>query len=96
MEVKLYKRTGTYYSEKDKKDKPYTNLYVQCNDQLIPIEAKYFPNPNFDNRDPAYSGRFSVLFAFSELLPNQEEKKDAAASSAAPKAAPSDVTGTAF
>ena len=80
MEVKLYKREGTYYSEKDKKDKPYTNFYVKCNDQLIPVEVKYFPNPKTDNRDPSYQGRFAVMSAFAELLPPQE-KTDATKSS---------------
>ena len=51
MEVKLFKKTGTYFSEKDKKDKPFTNFYIQCNDELIPVEVKYFPNPKTDNRD---------------------------------------------
>ena len=72
MEVKLYKKSGTYFSEKDKKDKPYTNFYIQCNDQLIPVEVKYFPNPKLDNRDPGYSGRFQVLSAFAEVLPEKE------------------------
>lgn len=74
MTVQLFKKTGTYFSEKDKKDKPYTNFYIQCNDQLIPIEVKYFPNAKFDNRDPGYQGRFQVLSAFAELLPDIEEK----------------------
>ena len=76
MEVKLYKRSGTYFSEKDKKDKPFTNFYIQCNDELIPVEVKYFPNPKTDNRDPGYQGRFAVLSAFAELLPDREETKN--------------------
>lgn len=74
MTVQLYKKTGTYFSEKDNKDKPYTNFYIMCNDQLIPVEVKYFRNPQFENRDPGYQGRFSVLSAFAELLPDKEEK----------------------
>ena len=76
MTVNLYKKTGTYFSEKDQKDKPYTNFYIKCNDQLIPVEVKYFPNPQFQDRDPGYQGRFAVLSAFAELLPEREEKKD--------------------
>ena len=76
MDVKLFKKTGTYFSERDKKDKPFTNFYIQCNDQLVPIEVKYFPNPAFDNRDPGYQGRFAVLSAFAEILPDKEEKKE--------------------
>lgn len=72
MTVNLYKKTGTYFSEKDQKDKPFTNFYIQCNDQLIPVEVKYFPNPKLDNRDPGYQGRFQVLSAFAEMLPVKE------------------------
>ena len=85
MNVQLYKKTGTYFSEKDNKDKPYTNFYIKCNDQLIPVEVKYFPNPQFQDRDPGYQGRFAVLSAFAEPLPEKEDKKD---TTAAPSVAP--------
>ena len=89
MNVQLYKKTGTYFSEKDNKDKPYTNFYIKCNDQLIPVEVKYFPNPQFQDRDPGYQGRFAVLSAFAEPLPEKEDKKDtSAALSAAPTVTP--------
>lgn len=71
--VKIFKKTGTYFSKEKNKDVPFTNFYVQCNDQLIPIEVKYFPNPQCDNRDPGYQGRFAVLSAFAELLPDRKE-----------------------
>ena len=87
MTVQLYKKTGTYFSEKDKKDKPFTNFYIKCNDQLIPVEVKYFPNALLDNRDPGYQGRFQVLSAFAETLPEKETKmKSASAEPAAPVA----------
>ena len=73
MTVKLYKKTGTYFSEKDNKDKQFTNFYIECNDQMIPIELKYFPNAAFENRDPGYQGRFAVVSAFAELLPSNTE-----------------------
>ena len=76
MTVTLYKKTGTYFSQKDNKDKQYTNFYVQCNDQLIPVEVKYFPNPQFQDRDPGYQGRFAVLSAFAAPLPERDEKKE--------------------
>ena len=76
MEVKLYKKDGTYFSERDKKDKPYTNFYIGCNDELIPVEVKYFPNPKLDNRDPGYSARFAVLRAFAAPLPEKEKKEE--------------------
>ena len=79
MTVNLYKKTGTYFSEKDKKDKPFTNFYIQCNDQLIPVEVKYFPNEQFQGRDPGYQGRFQVLSAFAEVLPDREPKKETVA-----------------
>ena len=74
MTVKLYKKTGTYFSQKDNKDKFFTNFYIQCNDKLIPIEVKYFPNPQFNDRDPGYQARFAVLSAFAEALPDEETK----------------------
>ena len=40
---------------------------------MIPIEVKYFPNPNFENRDPAFSNRKFLLEAFAELLPPRTE-----------------------
>ena len=76
MTVKLFKKNGTYFSEKDQKDKPFTNFYIQCNDQLIPVEVKYFPNPKLDNRDPGYQGRFAVLSAFAELFPENEKQEE--------------------
>lgn len=97
MTVQLYKKTGTYFSEKDKKDKPFTNFYIKCNDQLIPVEVKYFPNPATDNRDLGYQGRFQVLSAFAELLPDKKDEK-AATAPAAPavqSAAPTE-SGQAF
>lgn len=75
MEVKLWKKTGTYFNEEKKKDKPFTNFYVQCNDKFIPVEVKYFPNVDFGNRDPGYQGRFQVLSAFAELMPEKKEAK---------------------
>lgn len=72
-EVKLYKKNGTYFSKEKNKDVPFTNFYVQCNDQMIPVEVKYFPNPKTDNRDLGYQGRFAVLSAFAELFPEKEK-----------------------
>ena len=85
--LKLYKKEGTYFSEKDQKDKPFTNFYVACNDEIIPVEVKYFPNSKLDNRDPGYSARFAVLKAFAETLPEKptetEEKNDSVSDSEA-------------
>ena len=95
MVVQLYKKTGTYFSEKEKKDKPYTNFYIKCNDQLIPVEVRYFPNSQFENRDPAYQGRFAVLSAFAEQLPEKEDRKDKiAVPSAAPTTPAASTSGS--
>ena len=76
MLVNLVKRTGTYFSEKDNKDKPFVNFYLQCNDQLIPIEVKYFPQAKFDNRDPGYQKRLGIMEFCADLLPDPPEKED--------------------
>ena len=73
MQVKLYKKKGTYVDKKDNKEKQYTNFYVECGDKLIPVEPVFFPNSALDGRDPGYSGRKSVLEAFAELLPELPE-----------------------
>lgn len=73
VEIKLFKRTGTY--EKDGKDKQFTNYYLGLNDQLIPIEVKYFPNDRFGGRDPGYQGRVAALNLVAELLPEVPAKE---------------------
>jgi hypothetical protein len=72
MQVELYKKTGSYFNEEKKRNVPFTNYFVKCNDMLIPIEVKYFPNEKLNNRDPAYSGRVAVMSAFAELLPEKD------------------------
>ena len=74
MNVKLYKKKGTYHDKQQGKDKPYTDFYISCNGNMIPVEVKYFPNSAFDNRDPGYSSRRAVLSAFAELLPENDKK----------------------
>ena len=73
VEIKLFKRTGTY--EKDGKEKQFINFYIGVNDKLIPIEVKYFANPQFDNRDPGYQGRVAALDVVAELLPEAPAKE---------------------
>ncbi len=72
VEIKLFKRVGTY--EKDGKEKQFTNFYIQVNDQLIPVEVKYFPIAAFQNRDPDYQGRVAALNVVAELLPQLPAK----------------------
>ena len=73
-EVKLYKKNGTYFSKEKNKDVPFTNFYVQCNDQMIPVEVKYFPNPKTDNRDLGYSKRMAILSFIAENLPDKDKE----------------------
>ena len=73
VEIKLFKRTGTY--EKDGKDKQFTDYYLGLNDLLIPIEVKYFPNDKFGGRDPGYQGRVAALNLVAELLPEVPAKE---------------------
>ena len=68
MSIKLYKKEGTYFDKEAKKDKPYTNYYVSCNGNMIPVQVKYFPNDNFGGRDPGYSARVAVMSAPSRYI----------------------------
>ena len=80
IEIKLYKKEGTYFDEKEQKDKPFTNYYIGCNGNLIPVHVKYFPNEKFNGRDPGYSARVAVLSTFAELLPDRKENDQSDAS----------------
>ena len=71
MTVQLFKKVGTY-KDQEGKEKRFTNFYVQCGDQMIVVEPKYFPNPKFDDRDPGFAGRKAVLEAFATPLPEKE------------------------
>ena len=71
MLVELYKKKGTYKDKETGKEKAYTNFYVKCGDQMIPVEPVYFPNAKCDGRDPGYLGRKSVLEAFAVTLPEK-------------------------
>lgn len=67
--VVLFKKEGTYFSKSKNKDVPYTNFFLRVNaGPLIPVEVKYFKNPQFDNRDPGYQGRVSALSALAMPL----------------------------
>ena len=73
-EFRLYKKTGTYFSKEKNKDVPFTNFYIKANDELIPIEVKYFPNPKTDNRDLGYSKRMAILSFIAETLPDKDKE----------------------
>lgn len=74
QQVSLFKKQGTYTDNNTKKEKQFTNFYVLCGDNLIPIEIKYFPNAKFENRDLQYAGRKAVMEAFAETLPEKADK----------------------
>lgn len=71
VEVKIWKKEVAY--QKDGVDKRATNFFLQLNDQLIPIEVKYFPQKKFNDRDPGYQGRVSALSLVAEMLPDKEK-----------------------
>ena len=70
--VGLFKKSGTY-TDKEGKEKKFTNFYVECGDQMIPVNLAYFEND--EGRDPLYVGRKMVLSSYAEELP---EKKTSA------------------
>lgn len=75
VSVKIYKKEGTY-TDKNGKEKQFTNFYLQCNDKIIPIEVKYFPNEKFEGRDPGYQGRVAVLSLLAETMPEKDKTVD--------------------
>ena len=84
MQVVLYKKSGTYFSKQDNKDKPFTRFYLRCGNTVVPIEPTYFNKKDEngeDIRDLGYSARKSVLEAFADELPDKD-KTDKAKNSA--------------
>ena len=77
VSVVLFKKEGTYFSKTKNKDVPYTNFFLRVNaGSLIPIEVKYFKNPQLDNRDPGFQGRVSTLSALAFSLKEGAELPD--------------------
>jgi hypothetical protein len=72
METKLFKRNVTY-TDKSGEEKKAVNFFIQCGDQLIPVEVKYFENKE-TGEDNNYRSRKSVLSAFAEELPPVQDK----------------------
>lgn len=72
-QVELYKQTGTYVN-KDGVEKIFTNFYVKCGDELIPVTVKFFEND--EGNDLRYAPRKAVMSAFASLLPPLPEKKE--------------------
>lgn len=73
MQVQLFKKLSNY-KDKNGQEKTATNFFVECNGTLIPIEVKFFADPN-TNSDPNFRGRKMVLSTFADLLPDRPERK---------------------
>lgn len=71
-QVELFKRKGTYTDTKTGEEKPFTNFFAKCGDELIPIQVRFFENE--EGKDPRYSARKAVLSAFSAMFPEREEQ----------------------
>lgn len=72
-QVELYKQTGTYVN-KDGEEKNFTNFYVKCGDELIPVTVKFFENA--EKKDLRFAPRKAVMSAFASPLPPLPEKKE--------------------
>lgn len=79
-QVELFKRKGTYTDKRTGEEKLFTNFFVKCGDELVPVEVKFFEDK--EGRDPRYSARRAVMSAFAAVLPEREgqpkDKKKAA------------------
>lgn len=73
MEIKLYRKNGTYTKKDTGEQKPYTNLYVKIGNSLIPINVPYFPNDALNGRDLNYNSRVSIIKAVAEELPEKTD-----------------------
>lgn len=68
-QVELFKKVGKYTDKKDGKEKPFTNFFVKCGSETIPVEVKFFEGE--DGKDYRYSSRKAVLSAFADELPDK-------------------------
>ena len=69
MLVELLSENGKYVDKNDGKEKGYTNFFLQCGNERVPIEVKYFGND--EKRDNGYSGRKAILRSFATQLPDK-------------------------
>lgn len=72
MQVQLFKKISLYMDNAGQQ-RTATNFYVQLNDQLIPIEVKYFPGEN-NSPDQNFRGRKMIMSAFADVLPERQQK----------------------
>lgn len=71
-QVELLKKTGKYIDKNDGQEKPFTNFYVRCGDELVPVQPCYFPDKE-TGKDNQYNGRKAVLKAYASVLPEKAE-----------------------
>lgn len=74
MQVLLYKKLSNY-KDKNGDEKTATNFFVDCNGTMIPVEVKFFPNPQ-TNTDSNYRGRKMILSTFADVLPKKSENAE--------------------
>lgn len=65
--VTLLKQNVKYV--KDGEGKTAINFFLQCGNERVPIEIKYFEGE--DGKDKFYLARKTLLGAFAELLPEK-------------------------
>jgi len=69
-EVKLYSEKGTY-TDKEGKEKPFVNFYLQCGSEMVPIEPKYFKKYD-GSTDKGFIVRKGILTSFAAPLLDKE------------------------
>ena len=69
MQVELFKKKVSYVNEKNE-EKTAINFFIKCNDVLIPVEVKYFPDKE-TGKDVRYGERKQVVAAFAQELPEK-------------------------
>ncbi len=67
QEVPLLKRRGSYVDNRTNERKFYTNFYLQCGDDWIPVEVEFQPNER--EVDVNYGSNKRVFSAYAEALP---------------------------
>lgn len=65
-QVELFKSDGTYFDEKENKQKHFTIFWLRCGDTMVPIQCKYCPDE--DGKDKQFCGHKEVLKAFATPL----------------------------
>lgn len=69
--LQLFRKKRTYVN-KDKKEVTTYDFYLMCGKSLLPIDIRYFKKDD-GSSDTNYGHRRSILFDYSEVLPDKEE-----------------------